>query len=197
MLDQQLWNYSNLSASQSSHSYNHIINVPRNSSAFFSGIRPDILAHHGLKDYVSGNIELVKQDLTGANISEPYHGVRTITKYKDPVGTKGLNGRICYHVLAVYGAKVVTNDLGQREVVTECVTLFPEHNDRFSIQTDSTNTCSLEKDTSTGSWISLSKTYPERSGNSVDYKEGSKKMACVMPINISKLVYYCVEVFNL
>ena len=174
MLDQQLENYSTLSQFPSRHSYDHLINVPINSSAFFKGIRTEILAHHGLKDYVSGNIELAKQNLTAANITQNYHRVRTITEYKQPVGVKGLNGRLCYHVLAVYGGKVVTNKQGQREVVTECVTLFPEHNDRYSIGTDATKTCSVEQDITTGSWISVSKTYPERSRKFVDYTEEEK-----------------------
>ena len=173
LLDQQLQNYYSLNHSASKHSYDHLINVPADKSPFLPGIRTDFLATICLKEYRSANIVLEKENICCSHITQNYHRVKTITEFKHPVGRKGWNGKLCYHVLAVYSGRLVTEQ-GHSEVVTECVTLFPEQNYRFSLGTDSTKICSVEIDKSTKSRISLSKGYPERYGNVVDYKEKEK-----------------------
>ena len=87
------------------------------------------------------------------------------------MGREGRSGDLCYYVLAVYTGKLVKDVDGNSEVVTECVTSFPEVSDRFSQGTNSTNICVVERDKSTNDIISVSKRYVEKYQKVVDYKQ--------------------------
>ena len=82
LLDTQLQNYKTLDASQSRHSYDHMINVPSDKSPFFSDIRTELLARICLEDYRSANIVTKKKGYLVARIQKIITGSKLLRNSK-------------------------------------------------------------------------------------------------------------------